>query len=420
VNITARVMSRAFEVGEAPSIRWRLRIAALWLASVALSAVGVFPASLPAAAEPPLTVAEARDLIRQLQTDAAAIDQQYTEVKEQTKEGRAKLRLKKADVQAQTAKVGGLKLQVGQIALAQFQNRSLDTAAHLVVTPDTEGFLRQISTVQKVSENQNSALQDYQQAQANLAALEHSAEADLAALDEKEEQLKSLTAASDEKLDQAKNVLAKLTADQRKQLAEAEKKATAKANAEAQAAAKAAKTAEARAATEAPAKTSAEARAAVEAPAKTSAEARAATEAPAKTSAEPRAATNTSPDSTGGSVTGGSKGAKALAYAKAQLGEPYARSGAGPSSWDCSGLTMMAWGSVGVSLPHSSRQQFGRGQPVAKSDLQLGDLVFFYSDIHHVALYAGNGQVIHAPRPGKSVEYIKMSYMPYAGARRPG
>jgi hypothetical protein len=125
-------------------------------------------------------------------------------------------------------------------------------------------------------------------------------------------------------------------------------------------------------------------------------------------------------DSTRGSVSGSGKGAKALAYAQAQLGEPYARSGAGPSSWDCSGLTMKAWGSVGVSLPHSSRQQFNLGRPVAKSDLQLGDLVFFYSDIHHVALYAGRGQVIHAPRPGKSVEYIKMSYMPYAGARRPG
>jgi peptidoglycan DL-endopeptidase CwlO len=407
VNITARVTSRAFGVGRAPSIRWSLRMAALGLASVALSAVSVFPASLPAAAEPPLTVAEARELIKQLQTDAAGIDQQYTEVKEQIKEGRAKLTLKKADVQVQTAKVGGLKLQVGQIALAQFQNRSLDTAAHLVVTPDTEGFLRQISTVQKVSENQNSALQDYQQAQANLAALEHSAEADLAALNEKEEQLESLAAASDEKLDQAKQVLAKLTADQQRQLAEAEKKATAKANAEAQAAAKAAKT-------------STEGRAATEVPAKTSTEGRAATQAPAKTSTEGPAPTNTSPDSTGGSVTGSSKGAKALAYAKAQLGEPYARSGAGPSSWDCSGLTMMAWGSVGVSLPHSARQQFSRGRPVAKSDLQLGDLVFFYSDIHHVGLYAGNGQVIHAPRPGKSVEYIKMSYMPYAGARRPG
>jgi peptidoglycan DL-endopeptidase CwlO len=207
-------------------------------------------------------------------------------------------------------------------------------------------------------------------------------------------QLKSLTAASDKKLDQAKKVLAKLTADQQKQLAEAEKKATAKANAEG--------------------------RAATKAPAKTNAEGRAATKAPAKTKAEGRAATKARRDSTHGSASGSSKGAKALAYAKAQLGEPYARSGAGPSSWDCSGLTMMAWGSVGVSLPHSSRQQFNRGRPVAKSDLQSGDLVFFYSDIHHVALYAGNGQVIHAPRPGKSVEYIKMSYMPYAGARRPG
>ena len=394
MNFTARVTSRAFEVGRAPSIRRSLRIAALGLASLVLSALFAFPASLPATAEPPVTVAEARALIKQLQTDAAGIDQQYTDINEQIKEGRAQLRLKQVDVQTQTEKVGRLKGQVGQIALAQFQNRSLDTAAHLFVTPDTEGFLSQISTVQKVSENQNSALQDYQQAHADLAALEHSAETDLAALGEKEKHLKSLAAASDKKLDQAKKVLAKLTADQRKRLAEAEKKATAKANAES--------------------------RAATKATAKANAESRAATKATAKANAESRAATKAPLDSTRSSTTGSSKGAKALAYAKAQLGEPYARSGAGPSSWDCSGLTMMAWGSVGVSLPHSSRQQFSRGQPVAKSDLQLGDLVFFYGDISHVGLYAGNGQVIHAPRPGKSVEYIKMSYMPYTGAGRPG
>jgi peptidoglycan DL-endopeptidase CwlO len=391
VNFTARVTSRAFDVGSAPSIRRSLRMAALGLASVALSLLGVFQASLPAAAEPPMTVAEARNLIKQLQNDAAGIDQQYTDVQEQIKDGRAQLRLKQADAQAQTQKVGRLKLQASQIALAQFQNRSLDTAAHLVVTPDIEGFLSQISTVQKVSENQHAKLQDYQQAQANLTALQNSAETDLLTLGEKEKQLKSLAAASDNKLDQAKKVLAKLTAAQQKQLAEAEEKAAAKANAEA------------RAATKAPAKTNG----------------RAATKASPKANAESRAARK-APPSTRSSSTGSSKGAKALAYAKAQLGEPYARSGAGPSSWDCSGLTMMAWGSVGVSLPHSSRQQFSRGQSVAKSDLRSGDLVFFYSDISHVGLYAGNGQVIHAPRPGKSVEYIKMSYMPYAGARRPG
>jgi peptidoglycan DL-endopeptidase CwlO len=367
-------------------------MAAFALASVALTGLGVFPGSLPAAAEPPMTVAQARELINQLQTDAAGIDQRYTDVKEQIKEGRAELRSKQTDAQAQSRKVARLKMQAGQIALAQFQNRSLDTAAQLVVTSDTEGFLSEISTVQKISENQNSALQDYQQAQASLAALEHSAETDLAELGEKEKQLKSLAAASDKKLEQAKQVLAKLTAAQQKQLAEAEKKATAKANAEG--------------------------RAATKPPAKTNAKSRAATKAPAKANAESRTATKR--DSRGSPATGSSKGAKALAYAKAQLGEPYVRNAAGPSSWDCSGLTMMAWGSVGVSLPHSSGQQFSRGRPVAKSDLQSGDLVFFYSDISHVGLYAGNGQVIHAPRPGKSVEYIKMSYMPYAGARRPG
>jgi peptidoglycan DL-endopeptidase CwlO len=360
VNFAARVRSRALEAGRATSILRSVRITALGFTSVALTALFVFPASLPAAADPPLTVAEARARIAQLETDAAAIDQQYAGVKEQIKQGRARLKLKQADVQVQTDKVARMKLQVGQVALAQFQNRSLDTAAQLFVTPDTERFLSQISTVQKVSENQNSALQDYQEAQANLAALEHSAETDLAALSEKQKQLKSLTDASDKKLDQAKRVLAKLTGDARSQLAAAEKRATARANAAA------------------------------------------------------------SRDAARGPISGSGKGAKALAYAKAQLGEPYVRNGAGPSGWDCSGLTMRAWGSVGVSLPHSAGQQYSRGRSVAKSDLQLGDLVFFYNPISHVGLYAGNGRVIHAPRPGKSVEYIKMSYMPYVGARRPG
>jgi peptidoglycan DL-endopeptidase CwlO len=322
----------------------------------------VFPASLPAAADPPLTAAEARKVIEQLETDAAAIDQQYAGVKEEIKQGRAQLKLNQADVKAQTDKVARMRLQVGQVALAQFQNRSLDTAAHLFVTPDTDRFLSQVSTVQKVSENQNSALQDFQQAQANLAALEHSAETDLAALAEKEKQLKSLTDASDKKIAQAKKVLRKLTASQRRQISDAEKRESARAN----------------------------------------------------------AAAATSRSSTRSSVTGSGRGAKALAYAKAQLGEPYARNGDGPSSWDCSGLTMRAWGSVGVSLPHSAGQQYNRGRSVNRSDLQLGDLVFFYSGISHVGLYAGNGQVIHAPQPGQFVEYIKISYMPYAGARRPG
>jgi peptidoglycan DL-endopeptidase CwlO len=356
------VTSRASGTSRARSILRSVRTVTLGLTSVALIALFVFPANLPAAADPPLTAAEARAVIEQLETDAAAIDQQYAGVKEEIKQGRSQLKLKQADVKAQTDKVARMRLQVGQVALAQFQNRSLDTAAQLFVTPDTDRFLSQVSTVQKVSENQNSALQDFQQAQANLAALEHSAETDLAALAEKEKQLKSLTDASDKKIAQAKKVLNKLTASQRKQISDAEKKDTARAN----------------------------------------------------------AAAATSRGSSRDS-TGSGRGARALAYAKAQLGEPYVRNGDGPSSWDCSGLTMRAWESAGVSLPHSAGEQYNRGRYVDKSDLRPGDLVFFYpGSISHVGLYAGNGQVIHAPRPGKYVEYIKMSYMPYAGARRPG
>ena len=220
-----------------------------------------------------------------------------------------------------------MRLQVGQVALAQFQNRSLDTAAQLIVTPDTDGFLSQISTVQKVSENQNSILQDYQQAQANLAALEHSSETDLATLAEKEKQLKSLKDASDKKIAEARKVLNKLSATQRQRLSDEQKRAAARANAAGAAASR---------------------------------------------------------DAARGPISGSSKGVRALAFAKAQLGEPYVRNADGPSSWDCSGLTMRAWGSVGVSLPHSSGQQYNRGRPVARSDLQLGDLVFFYSGISHV------------------------------------
>jgi peptidoglycan DL-endopeptidase CwlO len=363
VKLTARVTSRASGASRTTSIYSGVRTAALGLVSVALAAVFVVPTSLPAAADPPLTVEEAKSVIARLQTDSGAIDQQYAGVREQIKQGKAQLRLKQADVRAQSDQVARMKLQVGQVALAQFQNRSLDTAAQLFVTPDTDRFLSQISTVQKVNENQNSVLQDYQQAQADLTALEHSAEIELAALTEKEKQLKSLTDASDKKLAEARKVLAKLTADQRRKIADADKRATARANA---------------------------------------------------------AGAATSREASRAPISGSGKGAKALAFAKAQLGEPYVRNAAGPSSWDCSGLTMRAWGSVGVSLPHSSGQQYSRVRHIAKSDLQLGDLVFFYNDISHVGLYAGNGQVIHAPRPGKSVEYIKMSYMPYRGAGRPG
>lgn len=119
------------------------------------------------------------------------------------------------------------------------------------------------------------------------------------------------------------------------------------------------------------------------------------------------------------SVSSSSKGKKALAFAKNQIGDSYAYAANGPNSWDCSGLTGGAWKAAGVKLPRTSQAQYKVGKKVSKSNLKKGDLVFFYSGISHVGIYAGNGKVVHASRPGKPVETIKMSYMPYMGARRP-
>jgi len=113
-------------------------------------------------------------------------------------------------------------------------------------------------------------------------------------------------------------------------------------------------------------------------------------------------------------------GETALAFAKAQLGDPYEYGAAGPDRWDCSGLTMRAWGRAGVTLPHSAAAQYKLGTAVAKADLRPGDLVFFYSGPSHVGIYAGDGKVVHAPKPGSKVSYIAVTSMPWKGARRPG
>ena len=114
------------------------------------------------------------------------------------------------------------------------------------------------------------------------------------------------------------------------------------------------------------------------------------------------------------------RGEKALAFAKKQLGDRYRYGAAGPNRWDCSGLTMKAWAKAGKKLPHSAKGQYHKGKKIKKSKLRKGDLVFFYGGPSHVAIYAGGGKVIHAPRPGSKVSYIKMKYMPFKGARRPG
>jgi cell wall-associated NlpC family hydrolase len=119
-------------------------------------------------------------------------------------------------------------------------------------------------------------------------------------------------------------------------------------------------------------------------------------------------------------VSASGRAGLAVRYAMAQLGDPYVWGAAGPNSFDCSGLTMMAWAAAGVSLPHSSRAQSGMGTPVSINQLQPGDLVFYYSPVSHVAMYIGGGKIVHAPHSGANVEVADLNRMPITGARRMG
>ena len=94
---------------------------------------------------------------------------------------------------------------------------------------------------------------------------------------------------------------------------------------------------------------------------------------------------------------------EAVAFAYDQVGDSYGFGDAGPSSWDCSGLTMGAWGAAGVSLPHNAAAQWDATARISRSDLKAGDLVF-YNGLNHVGIYVGNSQIIDAPTEGKPVD----------------
>jgi cell wall-associated NlpC family hydrolase len=107
-----------------------------------------------------------------------------------------------------------------------------------------------------------------------------------------------------------------------------------------------------------------------------------------------------------------------VGLAMQELGKPYAWGTAGPDTFDCSGLVTYVFAKMGVSLPHNAAAQYGYGTPVAYSDLQPGDLVFF-EGLGHVGIYIGGGQFIHAPHTGDVVKISNMSdHGSYVGARR--
>jgi cell wall-associated NlpC family hydrolase len=111
-------------------------------------------------------------------------------------------------------------------------------------------------------------------------------------------------------------------------------------------------------------------------------------------------------------------GTTALRAALTQRGKPYVWGAAGPGSYDCSGLVMWAFAQEGISVPHYTGDQWNAGMHVSRSDLEPGDLVFFFADISHVGIYIGNGLMVDAPSAGQDVQVQAVFWDSYVGAVR--
>jgi peptidoglycan endopeptidase LytE len=113
------------------------------------------------------------------------------------------------------------------------------------------------------------------------------------------------------------------------------------------------------------------------------------------------------------------KGSDVVAYAKKFIGIPYKYGGSSPKTgFDCSGFTSYVYKHFGVKLPRSSRDQLKVGTSVSRSNLKPGDLVLFGNPVHHVGIYVGNDQYIHAPRTGEKIKISKLSGRKFYYARR--
>ncbi|MEW2619560.1 NlpC/P60 family protein [Streptomyces sp. NPDC048106] len=281
--------------------------------------------------------------------------EQATEKYNGAKEKQQKLQKEISTIQDNVARgqedLNKLRDGLGSLATAQYRSGGIDPSVQLFLSSDPDTFLDKASTLDQLSGQQVDALRKIQGKQRELAQERSEATEKLKDLADTRTELGNKKKEVQAKLAAAQKILNSLTAKEKADLA----------------------------------------------------------------AQQQRADRSSSERVNLGNVPAGSgRAASAFAAAQAQIGKPYVYGATGPSSFDCSGLTSYAYAQAGVSIPRTSQEQANIGTRIySQSQLKVGDLVFFYSDIHHVGLYAGNGQVLHAPHTGASVRYEAMADMPF-------
>ncbi|MET8244795.1 NlpC/P60 family protein [Streptomyces sp. NPDC005202] len=335
------------------------------------------------------SIEEVEKKVDDLYRQAESATEKYNAAKEKTAKQRGRVAALLDDVAKRTDMLNKAREKLGSFAAAQYRTGAAapDTATFLLAdTP--QDYFEQTQLMSRLTSRQKSMVDEYVTQQSATMKKRQEAAKSLETLTESQNDIKTAKATVQKKLADARELLSKLTAEEKARLAAIEKQK------QQEAARKAAELAKQQAEEQA---------------------ARQGSGTSGSTTGSPgSSAGSTGPTgSTGSSASDSSyatKAEKALAFARTQIGKPYVWGATGPESYDCSGLTQAAWKAAGVTLPRTTYDQVDAGTTVPLHEAQPGDLVFFYDDVSHVGIYIGNGMMIHAPKPGAYVREESIYY----------
>jgi cell wall-associated NlpC family hydrolase len=352
------------------------------LATAALTSVALLSQSANAApaADGKPSLEEVEKKVDDLYRQAESATEKYDAAKEKTTSQRKRVDTLLDDVAKRTQKLNEEREQLGSFAAAQYRTgASAPDTATLLLADSPQDYFDQTQLMRRLTSRQKSAVDDYFTEQSATMKKRQEASQSLETLTTTQSDLRTAKSTVQKKLSTARELLSKLTAEEKARLAAIQKKK------DEEAARKAAELAKQQAAAE-------------------------------KAKEEAAAQDSGSSSDSGSTSTSDSsyatKAEKTLAFARAQIGKPYVWGATGPDSYDCSGLTQAAWKAAGVSLPRTTYDQVNAGTTVSLTDARPGDLIFFYDDISHVGIYIGNGMMIHAPKPGA---YVREESIYYGG-----
>ncbi|MES5816461.1 NlpC/P60 family protein [Streptomyces sp. RG80] len=350
------------------------------LATAALTSVALLSQTATAApsTDDKPSIEEVEKKVDDLYRQAESATEKYNATKEKTAKQRKEVDTLLDDVAKRTQKLNEAREELGSFAAAQYRTgASAPDTATFLLADSPQDYFDQTQLMGRMTSRQKDAVDDYVTEQSATMKKRQEATQSLETLTDSQSDLKTAKATVQQKLSDARELLSKLTAEEKARLAAIEKEKQEEA-----------------------------ARKAAELAKQQAAEDKAAQEAAA--AQESTSGSSSSSQATDSSYA--TKAEKALAFARSQVGKPYVWGATGPDSYDCSGLTQAAWNAAGITLPRTTYDQVNFGATVTLANARPGDLVFFYDDVTHVGLYIGNGMMIHAPKPGAYVREESIYY----------